>query len=392
MNFGFVGSKISVGIPSVLSRRPDNNTLLTNIPAPLELVYDGAGIHYAYEAVNGSGNQCAFIDSTHFIVVYLDDDNTRVEARIGTIAGTVITFAAAVILSTPSTAVPTEILRINKNKFFLVYGLNCMIITVSDSLVISAGPEFGYAVNAPVYPRACLLDSNHFILCYKVNTPGDFGINIGNAVIGTITGTTIAYSANFQFSINNMPDLVYTLTCGMLTDKKFYVCYLDNAGGNRGLCRIGDIAFDFSTITYGAEYEFFPGAVLNFMNSDRLNEGNFILAYNDGAVLQSVVCNVNGNVITPRSPYAVTAAIASNVFVRSLDHINFAVVYTTGANSRFNIYEQLNSVINFNFHYTINVGLNNNPTMLFMNRYNVVVCFTDNAFANNGSAKVVQIH
>lgn len=148
---------------------------------------------------------------------------------------------------------------INDTQFVVIYrdstdgfNGNAKVGTVSGtSIAYGAEVEFrpAGAVNDLAIAK---LDSTHVVVCYRDGGDGENG----TAKIGVVTGTSISFGAEEEFRVG-VPDAI---SVAALTTTKFVVVYRDNSDALHGTAKVGTVSGG-TTIAFGAESEFRAAAV-----------------------------------------------------------------------------------------------------------------------------------
>lgn len=129
---------------------------------------------------------------------------------------------------------------------------NAKVGTISGtSIAYGTEVEFrpGGAVNDLAISK---LDSTHVVVCYRDS--GD--TNNGKAKIGIISGTSISFGAETEFQSG----ITDAISVADLTATKFVVVYRDNSDGLHGKANIGTVSGG-TTISFGSETEFRAAAI-----------------------------------------------------------------------------------------------------------------------------------
>ena len=222
------------------------------IPAGSETTFNAGSSYY---------NAVAFDKNTEgkFVVAYKDNDNSNYgTACVGQISGTSISFGAETVFasvsadwisiaSDPNTA----------NKFVITYTDSqgkAVVATVSGTS-ISFGTTYVFnGSNSSQMTESMAFDpntANKFVVCYK-----DAGnANRGNAVVGTVSGTSISFGSESTFNTANTANI--SMSFDPNTANKFVVGYLDAGNSEYGTSVIGTLSG--TSISFGSEVVFNSG-------------------------------------------------------------------------------------------------------------------------------------
>ncbi len=165
------------------------------------------GSKYVFNSAVTGGISVAALDATHFVVTYRDGGNAGSgTALIGTISGTSITHGPeAVINSSPTNY--TSVAALDATHFVVTYredSLDHRVIACSVSgTSITYGPEVVIGQGGRPTTIAAL-DATHFVVAYTSASPSLHG----TVIVGSVSGTTITlgpqavYNAAFTWTSN----------------------------------------------------------------------------------------------------------------------------------------------------------------------------------------------
>ena len=235
------------------------------------------GSEYVFNAASTIFLSVDALDSTHFVVIYKDSGNNgKGTACIGTVSGSTISFGSEYVFNTGYTEA-TSVSSVDSTHFVVSYqdwtnnqkGTAC-IGTVSGS-TISFGSEYVFNTGTTYYTSVSSLDSTHFVVAYQDATAGF----LGKAIIGTTTGSSIAFGSEYTFNNAN----TYYTTVSKLDSLRFVISYKDDGNSDKGTAIIGNRTG--STISYGSEYVF-NSAITDSPSVSSVNSTYFVAVYKDG--------------------------------------------------------------------------------------------------------------
>jgi|SaaInlV_200m_DNA_4_1039719.scaffolds.fasta_scaffold01073_7 hypothetical protein len=276
----------------------------------------GTTISFGSEYVFNSGDSqwvsVSFDPNTagKFVVAYTDAGNSYYgTAVVGTVSGTAITFGAEYVFNSAGTSYNSISFDPNTaGKFVVAYrdggSINrgtAVVGTVSGT-TLSFGAEY---VFNPVI-------TDHISVSFDPNTAGKFVVayndagnaDKGTAVVGTVSGTAISYSAEYLF--NSVGDTAFcSLSFDPNTANKFVVAYRDGGNSYYGTAIVGTVSG--TTLSFGAEYVFNSGTASYISCSfDPSTSGKFVVAYQDSGNAgygTAVVGTVSGTAISYSAEY-----------------------------------------------------------------------------------------
>ncbi|RLC53995.1 MAG: hypothetical protein DRH79_02000 [Candidatus Cloacimonadota bacterium] len=292
----------------------------------------GGNINYGVESVfnNATTNytSATSLDATHFVVAYRDDGNSFYgTAIVGTVSGNTISYGAEYIFNTATSTTYISSTSLDATHFVVAYRDSgnpstgkAIVGTVSGS-TISFGTGYVFNNSDSSDISATSLDATHFVVAYR-----DYGsISYGTAIVGTVSGSTISYGAEYVFEYNSSSDISAT----SLDATHFVVSYL----AGYGTAIVGTVSG--STISYGVEYIFTTGSNYDFTVTS-LDATHFVIVYKDGGNSDygtAMVGTVSGSSITYGAESVFSTAYFYNFTVTSLDATHFVVAYSDAGNS-----------------------------------------------------------
>ena len=244
----------------------DTNNPSTNDRTGTAIVgtVSGTSISFGTKTAFESGNTqfiTATFDSTNnkVAVFYRDADNSNYgTAAVGTVSGTGISFGSPVVFNSANTPFLGSSFDSNAGKIVVVYKDvgnsnygNAIVGTVSGTS-ISFGSEATFlAANGGAYETIFDSSANKHVVVY--DNPGDN--NYGYARVGTVSGTSISFgtAAKFETGVAELMRGVYDTGAG-----KVVIVYKDGSNSNRptfvsGTVSGTDITFDTPTVLKAVE-------------------------------------------------------------------------------------------------------------------------------------------
>ncbi len=291
------------------------------------------GAEYVFNATSTDGIAVTMLDTTHIAIAYHDGAGSVV---IGTVSGSTITYGAEYVFNATSTD-GIAVTMLDTTHIAIAYhdGAGSVVIGTVSGSTITYGAEYVFNAVTTNFISIHSLDSAHFVASYR----DDGNSNQGTAIIGTVSGSTITYGAEYVF---NAARTYHYISATRLDSSKFAVVFNDNADGDQGKAIIGTVSG--STITYGAEYVFHNSGGLYDLTSTTvaaLDATNFVIGYGDYNNLDygtGIIGSVSGSVIAYGTKYVFNASehqIISDMSVALLDDTHFVVAYRDGGNSNY---------------------------------------------------------
>ena len=182
----------------------------------------------------------AWLDSTHFVAVYIETSNARGTAVIGVVSGTGITSYGTPVTFLNATINDIDVAVLDSTHFVVVFRdvtasqVGTAIVGVTSGTTISSyGSESEFESTAVNGISAGALSSTEFVVAY------DDGDASGDARIGTVSGTTISGYGD-EVAFNSVSTDSISLAALDTTD--FVIVFKDTGGDNFGIGIMGSNA------------------------------------------------------------------------------------------------------------------------------------------------------
>jgi len=340
-----------------------------------------------------------------FVVAYRDVDNSNFgTAAVGTVSGTTISFGAEYIFNSDNTQQISVAFDPNTaGKFVVAYadhgnfGKGTAIVGTVSGTTISLGAEYIFN-SSYTYDISVAFDPNtagSFVATYRDGGNSDYG----TAVVGTLSGTTISFSAEYVF--NSTATQNTSASFDPNTTGKFVVAYQDDAyGSGYGKTVVGTVSG--TTLSFGTRYTFNSGATFYIsLIFDPNTAGKFVVVYLDQSNSNygtNIVGTVSGTAISFGTEYVFNSG-ATGYISASFDPNtanNFVVTYRDGGNSNFGtaiVGTVSGTTISFSADHVFNSDVSDYNSVAFdpYNARKFVVAYKDSGNSGYGTATVGQI-
>ena len=230
----------------------------TDITFGTPVVFESATVQETCITFDSSNNKVA--------IAYLDQGNSgRGTAIVGTVSGTSISFGSAAEFETGGPNWLAITFDSSNNKVVISYNLNSgpsnysaagkAIVGTISSTSISFGTAvvFGTEVGSPASAfekNTSTFDSNSnkVVLAYQDKRGGSG--NIGEAIVGTVSGTSISFGTAVAFGASESSIIGATFDS---TNNKVVIGYKDSSNSGYATVRVGtvsgtDISFDTAVV------------------------------------------------------------------------------------------------------------------------------------------------
>jgi len=275
------------------------------------------------------------VDTNKFAVVYKGNIDDGI-VRVGSISGTTITWGAASIFCTNiATGLEFGICKLAANKFVVVYADGTQaddgyarVGTVAGT-TISWGTAVEFETDDTEYPSCCQLGTDKFVVCYNDEVDTDKG----KVCVCTVSGTTITAGTPTLFADK---DTSYNFnSCCKLDTDKFVIVWKDGSDSSHLKARAATVSG--TTPTFGTEKG--VDGTGNCYQSDcaQLDTDKFVVAWRNGTNTSGSVeiCTVSGTTITEGAEVDLnpTSDEAYYLGLAKVDATHFILVYEDVANS-----------------------------------------------------------
>ena len=230
--------------------------------------------------VGRSSPPSAAFDSTNnkVVIAYQDSGNSNYgTAVVGTVSGTSISFGTPVVFHSQASDDPVVVFDSSNSKVVVswinaegtAYGAS-VVGTVSGT-TISFGTAVTFLSGALLYLTSVFDSTNNRVVhAYNENAS-----NIGKAIVGTVSGTSISFGTPVTFEAAQTS---YS-NCGFDTSVgKVIISYRDDANSGYGTAIVGTVSG--TSISFGTAVVFASASTIyGSVASD--NNGTFVIAFRD---------------------------------------------------------------------------------------------------------------
>ena len=300
------------------------------------------GTPVVFESTNTTHIAATFDSSNNkVVIVYRDGGNSNYgTAIVGTVSGTSISFGTAVVFESASSRYFSATFDSSNNKVVIAYqdygnsSYGTAIVGTVSGTSISFGTAVVFNSDTTSYTSATFDSSNNKVVIAYRDPDGDTGGN-GQAIVGTVSGTSISFGSAVMFETSN--SLRFSATFDS-SNNKVVIAYYDNESSlNYGKAVVGTVSG--TSISFGSPVTFesastnFPSVVYDSHNQ------RVVIAYRDdgnsnyGTVITGTVSGTSISFGTP----IVFESATSNYNSATFDSSNNKVViaYEDGGNSSY---------------------------------------------------------
>ena len=267
---------------------PNGKPVIVNSDGTVSVVVEtdvtqGVGSPSVFDTSTTSQMSAGFDSSSGKVVVaYRDEGNSNQgTAIVGTVSGTSISFGTAVVFETGDTRSTSVAFDSNSNKIIISYeddtnsSYGTAIVGTVSGTSISFGTPVVFYSDTVSGPTVALFDASNskVVIAYRTLTGG------GQAVVGTVSGTSISFGSNTTFDSSSIASMSAAFDP---TNSKLVVAYSDGGNSDRGTAIVGTVSG--TSISFGSAVAFSSSYIAeeSSITFDSSNE-KFVISYIDGA-------------------------------------------------------------------------------------------------------------
>jgi len=339
----------------------------------------------------------AVLDSTHFVVVYQDVNNSKYgTAVVGTISGSTINYGLEYVFNTAE-SIYTSVAVLDSTHFVVAYRDvgnsnhgTAIVGTISSVDEINYGLEYVFNTAETNYISVASLDSTHFVVGYR----DDGNSRYGTAIVGTVSSVDeINYGLEYPFNEAETREI----SVASLDSVHFVVGYRDDGGDDYGCAVVGTIS-SVDEIDYGLEYPFNESGTYS-VSVASLDSTHFVAGYRDdgnskyGTAIVGTVSSVDEIDYGLEYVFSEVSNGLGFISIAVLDSTSFVIVYrdyTNWANHGASIVGTVSSVdeINYSSMYEFNPANTNYTSVAVLDLTHFVVGYQDSGNSGYGTAIV----
>jgi hypothetical protein len=281
------------------------------------------GTPVALDDTTSSYTSVAALDSTNFVVVY-EGASDYAHAVVSSVSGTTITTGAPTALNSVGSSY-NSVAALDSTHFVTAYRSaatfypNAVASTISGTSTITSGTPVAFTAGSAVYTSVTAVDSTNFVTVYQSNVNG-----YAYAVISSVSGNTITAGAPTALNSVSSP---YT-SVAMLDSTRFVTAYRNNSTSYTNA--VVSTISGTSTITAGTPVAL-NSDTSTYISVVSSNSTRFVVAYIASAP-KLVVSTVSGTTITPSTPFTLhNVANSNSTSVTALGSTRMVTGYVNGS-------------------------------------------------------------
>ena len=242
----------------------------------------GTPVVFENNRVSQIGHEAATFDSNSnkIVIAYRDEGNSNYgTAIVGNVSGTSISFGTKVVFESGASNYPAITFDSNANKVVVTYRDdpastgNAVVGTVSGTS-ISFGAPVVFASDAIDHAITFDSNSNKVVIAYQ--SPDDS--YYGAAIVGTVSGTSISFGTRvlFENAVTKQLSSVFDSN-----SNKVAVSYIDQGNGDAGKIVLGTVSG--TSISFESPLEFSSDVFFETSLAFDSNKNKLVISYNDDA-------------------------------------------------------------------------------------------------------------
>ena len=304
-----------------------------SVVAETETTGPGAGTPEVFESANTNYISAAY-DSTNskVVIAYEDTGNSGYgTAIVGTVSGTSISFGSPVVFESAIARWTSTTYDSVNQKVVIAYHddgnqLGKAIVGTVSGTSISFGTAATFQSSESVIISATYDSANEkVIIAYREGSA-----NYGHAVVGTVSGTSISFGTPvvFNAALSNAISATYDSA-----NEKVVISYRDGGNSNYGTAIVGTVSG--TSISFGSEVVFNAANTTSTLTFDSANN-KVVIAYKDGGNSNygtAIVGTVSGTSISFGSPTVFTQGNTTPLATYDSTNQKVVIAYRDAGNS-----------------------------------------------------------
>ena len=241
----------------------------------------GAGTPAVFESAAVNTTSSTFDSNSNKVVIaYRDQGNSYYgTAVVGTVSGDSISFGTPVVFRSGNTGTLSTTFDSNSNKVVIAFSqwdlsnYGAAIVGTVSGTSISFGSETVFESATTSYISATFdSNSNKVVIAYR-----DAGnSSYGTAVVGTVSGTSISFGSPVVFASSNSATISPTFDSN---SNKVVIAYADNSNSGYGNAVVGTVSG--TSISFGTPVVFEEGSISYISATFDSNSNEVVIAYRD---------------------------------------------------------------------------------------------------------------
>ena len=237
-------------------------------------------------------------NSNKVVVAYRRSSNNYGYARVGTVSGTSISFGSPYVFNSAESNYIALTFDSNANKVIITYrddgppyyGDGMAIVATVSGTALSFGSKVSFESNTTFFHTSTFdSNSNKVIVACRGQS------NYGQASVGTVSGTSISFGTKvvFNSATTNYPTAAFDSNLN-----KVVIAYNDDSDSGKGNAVVGTVSG--TSISFGSEVNFSTGNTITPSAVFAPNANKIVIAWRDSTntVASVIVGDVSGTTIT----------------------------------------------------------------------------------------------
>jgi hypothetical protein len=245
----------------------------------------GDSISFGTPVVFRSGNtgtlSTTFDSNSNKVVIAFSqwDLSNYGAAIVGTVSGTSISFGSETVFESATTSYISATFDSNSNKVVIAYrdagnsSYGTAVVGTVSGTSISFGTPVVFESGYSQYISSTFdSNSNKVVIAYQDSSNSDYG----TAVVGTVSGTSISFGSPVVFASSNSATISPTFDSN---SNKVVIAYADNSNSGYGNAVVGTVSG--TSISFGTPVVFEEGSISYISATFDSNSNEVVIAYRD---------------------------------------------------------------------------------------------------------------
>jgi hypothetical protein len=239
------------------------------------------GTAVVFESASTGGTSATYDSTNNRVVIAYQDvaDSTYGTAIVGTVSGTSISFGTAVVFNSATTFSPSPVYDSTNDRVVITYrdggnsGFGTAIVGTVSGTSISFGSAVVFASASTFFPLAVYDSTNNkIVIAYRDTGNSEYG----TAIVGTVSGTSISFGSEVVFESASTSEISATYDS---TNNRVVISYRDGGNSNYGNAVVGTVSG--TSISFGTPVVF-ESATTSFTSTTFDSTNNkVVIAYRD---------------------------------------------------------------------------------------------------------------
>ncbi len=240
------------------------------------------------------------LDSTRVVIAWEDDQGAgHGQARVASIAGTAISFPSATAEFNAFRSDYNSATALDSTKVLIAYDAaggsagRARVGSVAGTVISFPSPEVEFESNSTSYMSAAALSSTQALITYS-----DDDLVVGKAIVVNIVGTTVSFIPNEVAQFNAASTSFISTTA--LNGDDVVIAYQDGGNSSFGTAIVAHV--ESTEITFGTEAVFNNSGATSYTAATALNSNDVVIGYRDSTTFGTAIVGEGDGTVPPPNP------------------------------------------------------------------------------------------